>query len=359
MSEDRPQYGTDIVKREQPQGAFTTPAAFESAQRMARLLASSSLVPQNYRDNLPDAVIALEMANRIGASPLAVMQNLYIVHGRPAWSSQFLISCVNASGKFSPLRYLQTGVKGEDSWGCIAWAIDLSGERLESPEVTIGMAKAEGWYSKNGSKWKTMPELMLRYRCATLFARLFAPELTMGIRTDDEVIDVSPVVTEDGRTVYAADAQPVSPLLALRQKASNLGLDVPEGATGPQLEGMIKAARTPQDAPKAEGVPKDTPDPAKGAPGRTGGKKRTAAELATEAKKRGDAAAEANGKARSALMTELRQAIAEVPGEAIAQACAVGGINPRASLDDATSEQLEQAVDALRVWRAEHGEGGK
>lgn len=176
--------------------AFSCPTAFESAQRMAKLLTSSSIVPQTYRENIADSVIALEMANRIGANPLAVMQNLYIVHGRPAWSSQFLISCINASGKFSPLRYRMTGAKGSDDWGCIAWAVDKGGERLEGPEVTIGTAKAEGWFGKNGSKWKTMPELMLRYRAATLFARLYAPELTMGIQTDDEVVDISPIVTD-------------------------------------------------------------------------------------------------------------------------------------------------------------------
>ena len=51
------------------------------------------------------------------------------------------------------------------------------GEVIEGAEVTIGMAKAEGWYSKKDkygketSKWQTMPELMLAYRAAAFFAR--------------------------------------------------------------------------------------------------------------------------------------------------------------------------------------------
>lgn len=194
--------------------AFSSIANFENAQRMAKALTSSSIVPQSYRDNLADAVIALEMANRIGANPLAVMQNLYIVHGKPAWSSQFLISCVNASGKFTPLRYRQTGERGTDSWGIIAWAKDREGEVLESPEVTIGMAKAEGWHGKGGSKWKTMPDLMLRYRAATLFARLFAPELTMGLHCDDEIIDISPVVTDPVTRAKPAKVEPAFALTA-------------------------------------------------------------------------------------------------------------------------------------------------
>ena len=200
--------------------AFSSIANFESAQRMASALSACSLVPEAYRgkDNLANAVIALEMANRIGANPLAVMQNLYIVHGKPAWSSQFLISCVNASGKFTPLRYRQTGERGTDSWGIIAWAKDREGEVLESPEVTIGMAKAEGWHGKAGSKWKTMPDLMLRYRAATLFARLFAPELTMGLHCDDEIIDISPVVTDPVARAKPAKVEPQFALAAPAQE---------------------------------------------------------------------------------------------------------------------------------------------
>lgn len=176
------------------ESVFSGVQSFEVGQRMAKMLATSKIVPVNFQNNLPDCMIALEMASRIGASPLAVMQNLYIVYGKPAWSSQFLISCINASGRFSPMRYLMTGK--DDDYGCIAWASDRTGEKLESPRITIGMAKAEGWYTKNGSKWKTMPDLMLRYRAATLFARLYAPELTMGIRSEDEIIDITPIVTD-------------------------------------------------------------------------------------------------------------------------------------------------------------------
>lgn len=82
--------------------------------------------------------------------------------------------------------------RGEDSWGCIAWATDKTGEALKSPEVTIAMAKEEGWYYRNGGKWKTLPELMLCYRSATLFTRLYAPEIAMGIQTTDELVEITP-----------------------------------------------------------------------------------------------------------------------------------------------------------------------
>jgi hypothetical protein len=130
----------------------------------------------------------LEMANRIGANPLMVMQNLYIVQGKPSWSSTFIIAALNSCKRFSPLRFDMTGEK--DEYGCQAWAYDLqTGDKLNGPKVTWTMVKEEGWLSKAGSKWKTMPELMFRYRAAAFFGRLYAPEILMGMHTMEETED--------------------------------------------------------------------------------------------------------------------------------------------------------------------------
>ena len=176
------------------QAGFGTADSFELLQRQAKLLSSSELVPKEFQGKLANCVIALEMANRIGASPMAVLQNLFIVHGKPSWSSQFIIAALNSTGAFSPLRFAITG-EGEKRT-CVAWAVEKeTGERLESPPVSIEMAKKEGWLGKSGSKWQTMPELMLRYRAATLFGRLYAPQILMGMRTMEEtqdIIDITP-----------------------------------------------------------------------------------------------------------------------------------------------------------------------
>lgn len=180
--------------------SFASKEGFELAQRAARLLSTSSLVPKEYQGNIANCVIALNMANRMQSDPLMVMQNLYIVHGRPGWSSQFLISTFNASGRFSALRYEWVGDEGKDSWGCRAWAIEKeTGEKLVGSTVTIGLAKKEGWYSKTGSKWQTMPQQMLMYRAASWFIRAYAPEIAMGMHTAEELRDT----IELGRDEYS------------------------------------------------------------------------------------------------------------------------------------------------------------
>lgn len=229
---------------------FGSLQSFELMQRAAKMLAYSTLVPVAYRSQkeikdygkvvgyeenpsaLPNCVVALNMAQRMGADPLMVMQNLYIVEGRPSWSSQFIIAAINSCGRYTPLRfqlseqaearpveYMETkwtkgnGGKSEKqevkrtisvaNRTCIAWAIEKeTGERLESPVISIDMAVAEGWLTKNGSKWQTMPEVMLRYRAAAFFGKLYAPELLMGLQTSEEAHDIiemeAPTATPTG-----------------------------------------------------------------------------------------------------------------------------------------------------------------
>lgn len=171
---------------------FESKDSYELLCDMASMFSKTSLVPAQFKgeNHVYDCAIAINMARRMGADPLMVMQNMYIVYGNPAWSSKFLIATFNQCGKYSSIHYDMSGTPGTDGYGCRAWAAELStGERIEGPLVTIGIAKAEGWYGKSGSKWKTMPDQMLRYRAASWFIRTTAPELSMGLQTVEEVHD--------------------------------------------------------------------------------------------------------------------------------------------------------------------------
>lgn len=255
---------------------FGSLESFEFMQRTAKMFSSSSMVPAAYQaittkgygdratteanpSALANCVIALDMAQRMNANPLMIMQNLHIIEGRPSWSSQFIISAINNSGKFSPLRFDLQWLEEIDAnyttfeWvngkkapqkhvvriknaRCVAWALELAtGQRLESAPVTMEMAVAEGWYGKNGSKWQSMPDLMLRYRSAAFFGRIYAPELLMGLPAAEEVRDVVEIeqqsdgsysVTES--TVPATPAAPVSRSEAKAAAAKAAATEAPD-----------------------------------------------------------------------------------------------------------------------------------
>lgn len=203
--EDKP--STDLAQIDNlADDVFSRASSFALAQRIATALSQSTLVPEAYRKNVANCLIAVEMAARLRASPLQVMQSLDVIQGRPSWRSSFIIAAINSCGRFGPLRYV---MKGEGmSRSCTATAVELkTGDTVEGPEVTMAMAKAEGWLERHGSKWKTMPELMLRYRSAAFFGRLYAPEVLLGMQTAEEagdVIDVTPETREAATGIAGA-----------------------------------------------------------------------------------------------------------------------------------------------------------
>ena len=192
------------------QAGFFNLESFELMQRVAKGFSSSTLVPKEYQGNVANTMIALSMAQRMGADPMMVMQNLYVVHGRPSWSSKFLIATFNACGRFSAMRFRFKGEEGKDDWACQAYATEKStGNEIEGSWISIRLAKDEGWHGKNGSKWKTMPQHMLMYRAASFLVNVYAPELSMGLVTTEEandIIDVTPTPAVIERP--AIDSQP-------------------------------------------------------------------------------------------------------------------------------------------------------
>lgn len=188
-------------------------AAFEMLQRQAKMFSSSSLVPKEFQGNLANCAIGIDIAKRLGASPFMVLQNIDIIHGRPSFRATFLIAMVNAAGRFEPLQFKMEGDEGKPNRSCVAWTKSKAdGATLEGPKITLEMAKAEGWSTKSGSKWVTMPELMLRYRAAAFFARLYAPDITLGMMTAEEVADT----VERDVTPPSADTSPLFKTLAAK-----------------------------------------------------------------------------------------------------------------------------------------------
>lgn len=164
-------------------------SAFEQTLRVSNMLSKSSLVPQAYQGKPQDCFIAVEMAARMNTSPIFIMQNLYVVKGKPSWAGQACMAMINACGKFRNVKHVYVGEKGTDSRGCYVTAERIAGgETVNGTEVNMAMVKAEGWISN--PKWKSMPEQMLAYRAAAFFARVYCPEALMGLQTYEEVIDV-------------------------------------------------------------------------------------------------------------------------------------------------------------------------
>lgn len=176
-----PQYYTQL----------TDVRSYKMLDGIAKRYANSMIVPEQYQHNPDNCFVACELANRMNVSPTLVMQNLYIVKGKPAWSGQACIALINGTMQFTPLRFVFVGERDKPSYGCYVECTRKSdNEVLRGSTITMQMAKDEGWLDKAGSKWKTMPEQMMQYRAASFFARIYCPAALMGLQTVEEVEDV-------------------------------------------------------------------------------------------------------------------------------------------------------------------------
>lgn len=285
---------------------FFDPVQFDTMQRVCKLFASSELVPDMYKVTeknpiekaMANCMIAIEIAQRIGASPLMVMQNMVPIYGKPSWSSKFLVATVNTCGRFKPLKYrftekgmlgmvdyveyTKTWVNGQNGRGyykneavnkqfdgrkmmdieCVAYTSAKGSEEvLESSPVSIRLAIQEGWFTKNGSKWQTMTKQMLMYRAASFWTSAYAPELSMGMRTVEEYQDIMDVdYQEVGAEVEAEKHDNANKV--------QIGVDLAQGndkTTATMIDpetGEIKAVHDANaETPKEEAAQVSTPQP--------------------------------------------------------------------------------------------------
>lgn len=299
---------------------FFDPVQFDTMQRVCSFFASSDLVPDNYKAQLKpfpagadentmnaikaentaiktkaiaNCMIAVEVASRIGASPLMVMQNMAVIYGRPSWSSKFLIATVNSCGRFEPLqfRFTDKGALGmvdytDYVWNptkrckepvikqfdgkkihdieCVAFTTKRGSDGvLESSPVSVRLAIQEGWYTKNGSKWQTMTKQMLMYRAASMWTNAYAPELSMGMRTVEEQQDIYTDYEDVTANEVAAEKEN-------NANKKRISLDMGNGKqetrvvdteTGEIQHETPAAKETPDNAPKAPENANNTPNP--------------------------------------------------------------------------------------------------
>ena len=191
---------TEITKAN-PEGEssiYQSTESFEFAQRQAKSLCESDLVPTNYKGQkgLSNCLVALEMSKRMNLSQLTVMQNLNVIHGKPSWSAQFISSQIIGCGRFKNFDYVVTGKNENLAVQCQATRLE-DNKLIKGTTVSMKMAQQEGWTRKN-PKYQSMPELMLKNRAATFFGRQYILDLLLGVQTSEEVVDIQPIDVTTG-----------------------------------------------------------------------------------------------------------------------------------------------------------------
>lgn len=194
-----------VAQDDSPNSMFMDSAKFEQLWRVASAFSRADIVPDHYKRKPENCMISIAMAYRMDVDPLMMLQSSYIVHGKPGIEAKLAIALINKSRIFStPLSFKIEGQGKTRS--CTAMATHARSGQVFEETVSMQMAEAEGWTAKKGSKWITLPDLMLKYRAAMFFGRLYCPEVLMGMSSVDELED-STVIDITGKVERAEPAE--------------------------------------------------------------------------------------------------------------------------------------------------------
>jgi hypothetical protein len=167
-------------------------AKFAQLQRIGVMYARSKMVPAHFQGDEPSCMVAVQMAMRLNIDPFMFLQKTYVVGGKPGMEAPLVIALVNTRGPFKgPINWdLKRDEKTGEVMECTAYATHKGTGQVCSSTITWKMVEAEGWSKKNGSKWLTLREQMFKYRSAAFLARLYCPEVIMGMSTADELEEI-------------------------------------------------------------------------------------------------------------------------------------------------------------------------
>ena len=234
-------------------------AAFNDYYNIGLKVAPSPLWPKhlagaNVEQGAATVAMVIDIADRLRENFLTVAQNIYFVNGRPGWNATFMIAKANNFGVFSDRIDWRIEGKGDDL-AVTAFAKLKDSGREVAHTVTMKMAEAEGW-TKN-PKYKSMPEIMLRYRSATALIRLYCAEVMIGMppsyELEDEPAPMRDVTPADASAAVIATLDPEEKAPAPR----TVDRTPPKAAPVPEPEEKPKASRKKAEA-KVDEIDQET-----------------------------------------------------------------------------------------------------
>lgn len=183
-------------------------ASMERLERIADIMASGkTTVPAHLRGSKGDCFAVAMQSMQWGMNPFAVAQKTHLVNGTLGYEGQLVAAVINNSkvvtdrfkfewfgpwekviGKFT----IKKGEKGEyrvpgwtmaDEEGCgIRVSATLKGERAPRVlELLLAQARV-----RNSTQWADDPRQQLAYLAQKKWARLYAPDVILGVYSPDE-----------------------------------------------------------------------------------------------------------------------------------------------------------------------------
>lgn len=334
----------------------------DEAWRFSNAVVRSGMAPRGMEK--PEAcLIALQLGAEIGLPPMASIQSIAVINGRPGIYGDSALGVVRASGLLE--EYKQEWVGEGDSRKAVVRCKRRDQDAIVS-EFSVADAKRADLWGKAGP-WKQYPDRMLMFRARGFALRDGFGDVLKGLRTTEELQDM-PRERDITSEVGVGHSRMQD---AARDLAAERGVDLsdlPGTATVAEINARIQAAaKKGQQAATGQTAPAEGKDTAR-APQTESGASSTpepaeepkTAPKATKKRTNDDVAAAAALKVRADLVAACDELVKRMPADLLADVqrlCKIGVTDSLPNLGEARLTVYKTAMeDALAKLNAELAE---
>lgn len=213
--------------------------SLEDMYRFAKYASQSGLAPKGIET--PEAIfIALQMGAEVGLTPMASLQNIAVVNGRPSiWGDAMLAVC-RGSGVFDESVFEETWAGDGDNYGATCTVRRLPHGKPIVREFSVAKAKKAGLWGKGGP-WSQYPDRMLQMRARAMALRDGFSDVLRGFKAAEEMFDVIDV--EHGPASPAAPPKSLEDLAARIETPAAVVVSEPAAVETPKAVKEKPAAK--------------------------------------------------------------------------------------------------------------------
>jgi len=180
------------------------PQSFDEAYRIANMLATTGMVPKDFKDKPADCCAAIMYGMELGMPPLSAVQSIAVINGRPSLWGDGIPALLWSRG--FKIRETIEGEGNQRKATCTVVRPD--GEEI-TRTFSVQDAMTAGLWGKQGP-WKQYPDRMLQMRARGFAARDGAADILRGLAIAEEVRDIE-LSRDEYREVKSAPSVPDIP----------------------------------------------------------------------------------------------------------------------------------------------------
>ena len=269
-----------------------TPSSIDGAIRLAKIMSASGLMPKAI--STPEAVfVAMQMGAEIGLSPMASVQNIAVINGRPGIYGDAALAVVRASGFLEQFLEWSEGERKTPGWTFYC-QIKRKGYPESIGKYTWAEACEAGLDRADpASPWKKWTNRMMQFKARNFAMRDQFADILKGIRTVEENSDAINLesIGESGQYQITSQSQQAEPgelernefdmaaegdypdeadriasFLVFLTKDGKVPIDEMKRRALTNWSGFTAAYeswKSKQQSPEAEGEPERAPEPAR------------------------------------------------------------------------------------------------